>query len=276
MRIAYVSDLHCDFDYANVFHKHFLENTNKADVLILAGDTCEIRNLNKPSYFDGISIKKFFKTISKNYNDIIFLYGNHEFYHNEYNNTKTNLRKFIIENELTNITILDNNTIEINDGDNNIVFIGSTLWTDMDNFNPTSIHAMYYIMNDYKYIQYQDQDDICNLKTEHTLGFHLKSVDFITKELQKNKDKKCVVITHHAPLNTLEILGEDRIDYSGGYGSDLSDIILENDNLEIIVYGHTHHKVKYELENTLILSNPRGYPNNSKEYKEFKPQIIEI
>ena len=268
-KIAFCSDLHCDFTEGDIFSDNFLYNKDNSDVLCLLGDTFEIRNHDK--------FKDVFYTLAECYPIILFIYGNHCFYNNDILNAKKQMQEFT--KDYPNFHILDNDIFELD----NLVFVGTTLWTDMNNFNPDVCSAAGYLMNDYRLIRSNAIPDLtttdwyCNLKVEETLGYHLKAVDFIDKQCKLYKDKSIVVLSHHAPHP--KSTDRDIDDLQGAYCSDLSDIIIDNENLILFLHGHCHQEVSYDIEQCTIMSHPRGYPNQlfcKEEYDNFKPKLIEI
>jgi predicted phosphodiesterase len=46
---------------------------------------------------------------------------------------------------------------------------------------------------------------------------------------------------------------------NGAYASDLSEFILDNENIKVWVHGHMHDPVDYMIGDTRVVSNPRGY-----------------
>jgi Icc-related predicted phosphoesterase len=87
---------------------------------------------------------------------------------------------------------------------------------------------------------------------------HRKSVSFIEKSIQQNKDKKIVVITHHSPSNnsTPPIYKGDHL--SPAFSSNLESLVT-HENISLWIHGHTHYCVDYMLKNTRVISNQRGY-----------------
>ena len=76
---------------------------------------------------------------------------------------------------------------------------------------------------------------------------------------EQNPDKKIVVITHHAPLT---ILHEKRyaMDFGNPYfSSDLSDLILDHENIKYWFYGHLHYPKVTKFDHCTLINNSVGY-----------------
>ena len=95
---------------------------------------------------------------------------------------------------------------------------------------------------------------------EHTVDFHRKSKAYLKTILEMNRDKPVVVITHMAPsFKSVNQKYLHETTTNGGYASDMSEFILDHDNIKVWVHGHMHDPVDYKIGETRILSNPRGY-----------------
>jgi len=125
-----------------------------------------------------------------------------------------------------------------------------------------TIHTIKYGMNDYRVIKnhYLNKDIYYKLTPEYTISVHKQSVEFIQKVLTEKKDSPVVVITHHGPtfMSINEKYRKD-VYMNGGYASDLSNLILDNENIRVWVHGHMHDPVDYQVGNTRVVSNPKGY-----------------
>ena len=248
MKILIYSDLHLEFG-----DNFQIPSDIDADILILAGDIITFKNFQP--------LRKFLKDWHK---PIIFVAGNHEYY------TKDEMRKGandfnnFIKEEQSNITWLDKHTSSICfDG---VEFFGGTMWTDFNNSNPLSMLKAHQSMNDYKLIY-----DIGRLCPEHTVDKHEYFKMELLEWLEKNKGKKRVVISHHAPVENPN---------SKYRGSELSPAFVATDILEIIekyqpdlwIYGHTHECDDQTIGKTRIVSNQRGYPQEL--CKDFNNRFI--
>lgn len=251
MKLAIASDLHLDFkDLPDDFFQE------KADVLLLAGDTCESRHLKK--------FEKTFKRICNHYKEVFLICGNHEFYHNFYPDTLEEVEKFT--SKFDNLFFLNNDVINLH----GYRLIATTLWTDCNKRNPLTVDIVKDVVKDYKLIKVLDTR-YHNLHPRDTIRLNDTNVKFIKEFLNY---EKIIILTHHAP--TLMGCHNDHGDYA--YASDLSDLILDNPRIKYWIHGHTHNSIEYFVGDCKVISNQRGYPSEEdlETYYSFTPKIIEI
>src|SRR5512139_42869 len=98
MKIAYGSDLHLEFGMTE------LNNTENADLLVLAGDIVVADRLHPKHEW-------FFENCSNKFKDVILILGNHEHYGSDFNNTPTLIRDLV--SPYKNIHFLDKESIVI-------------------------------------------------------------------------------------------------------------------------------------------------------------------
>lgn len=262
MKLTVCSDLHLEFG------PYKMSNPHDADVLILSGDICIAEDIKCAPDPDRIipnlrytKVKEFFVSCSKNYKHIIYVMGNHEHYHGDFELSSHILRNFL--KYQFNIHFLDNEYIDI-DG---VRFIGSTLWTDMNKSDPNTMMCVQGKMNDYIQIK--------NFSPEISIEQHKKSLEFIKKSIHKNK--RNVVVGHHSPsTKSIHPKYNSSMIINGGFSSDLSEFILENPQIKLWTHGHTHNKFDYTIGNTRIVCNPRGYDGYEETAYNFKLNLIEI
>ena len=187
MRIQLVSDLHLEFADINI------QNQNNADVLILSGDIMVASKVNKPESEYGIRFRDFLKRCSFQFPHVIYVAGNHEFYSDgKFFAGLDELRAACAVHE--NVYFLERDMKIIDD----VVFVGGTLWTDMNKFDPLTLHATRDMMNDYR-ATVNDQAGYRKLKPADTCERHKLTVEYIKHIVSENKDKRCVVVGHHSP-----------------------------------------------------------------------------
>lgn len=248
MRIQVVSDLHLEFSDINI------QNTQNADVLILGGDIMIASKVHKPNSEYGIRFRDFLKRVSFQFPHVVYVMGNHEFYSDgRFFDSVDDMRAACAVHE--NIYLLERDCKQIDD----VLFVGGTLWTDMNKYDPLTLHAVRDMMMDYSAIN-NDKAGFRRLKPADTVERHRLTRDYIKQIASENKDKKIVVVGHHTP--SFQSCHEQyKHDYlmNGAYHSDLSEIMLDNPHIKLWTHGHTHNCFDYVIGETRVVCNPRGY-----------------
>ena len=232
MNILVYSDLHLELSDFNV-------NVSGFDVVVLAGD---IHRGDK-----GVRwAKRMFPAAP-----VIYLCGNHEYYFGEVHDVHHSIEK---QAEGSNVVFCENRTVEFG----NVRFVCATLWTDfdIDDDREFSMKMGPSTMNDYRRIQYGEQ----TLLPDDTEKFHWNSRRYIESECIDSTPGagKTVVVTHHAP--SLKSFKCERVypDLFAYYGSSLDDMIVRS-GVDLWIHGHTHESADYQIGDTRVFSNPRGY-----------------
>jgi predicted phosphodiesterase len=240
MKISLVSDLHLDFASVQL---------PGGEVLILAGDICEYRSFKK----ELPSVVNFFKNECPKYEQVFMVMGNHEHYRYRLDKTYESL----VELLPANVRLLENETVDYR----GVVFMGATLWTDLDGNSPIATIALKHGMNDYRAIEnyYSDTGFYHKLTPEYTYRLHNNTLDYFRASLAEYQSRLVVVITHHAPSYQSiheRYLGDGM---NAGYASNLDEFILDHPQIKYWLHGHTHTAFDYQVGSTRVLCNPRGY-----------------
>jgi Icc-related predicted phosphoesterase len=280
MKIQLVSDLHLEFADINI------QNLNGADVLILSGDICVAQDLHdhiaadfnpySQGAFADLNRKQqrvqrfrdFFKRVSFQFPNVIYVMGNHEHYHGKFDRSRQYFLDEFAKLGITNIHLLDNDTKEI-DG---VHFVGGTLWTDMNKGDPLTVHAIETMMNDFRVIRIANED-FRKFLPSRAVREHIKTKQYIKVVLEGlPEDARVVVVGHHAPshMSIHEQYKHDDL-MNGGYASDLSEFILDRPKIKVWTHGHMHQCFDYMIGDTRVLCNPRGYHD---ENPQFNPNFI--
>lgn len=281
MKIKLVSDLHLEFSDIDI------KNDEGCDVLILGGDIMVAEDLynhpepDVPYTPDIIKIlgnrqscanrfREFLKRVSSQFPHVIYIAGNHEFYHGKWVKSITVLRDECAK--YSNIYFLENDVKIIND----VVFVGGTLWTNCDKGNPMVQHAIQDMMQDYKLIR-NDDLGFTRLRPAHTISRHRKTLEYFKVILDQHRDKICVVVGHHAPshLSVHEMYQNDTLT-NFAYYSDLSEFILDHPQIKLWTHGHTHTPFDYTIGDTRIVCNPRGYEGYEPNSGWDKNLVLEV
>jgi predicted phosphohydrolase len=269
MIIEYVSDLHLDIS-------GYLDLPG-GDVLILAGDACEAKELRHEFHQTKLLDREpgafpcydFFHHVLPKYKKVFYVMGNHEHYRGKFWKTKTELESIIP----SNVTLLENQCEEYE----GVLFVGATLWTDMNKSDPMTLHSMENYMNDYRAItfKYPQYNAYHKMRPMDTVKMHHESKRYIEETVKAHADKPVVVITHMAP-SFMSVHDKYRGELSNGaYCSDLSDLILDHPNIKTWVHGHMHDPVDYMIGDCRVVCNPRGYI--PYEGENFQPgQYFEV
>lgn len=280
MKIALCSDLHLEFSDINI------QNTENANVLILSGDIMIAQDMHEhpavhpmdPTNIHNLSYKQaraqrfrdFLRRCSFQFPHVIYVAGNHEFYHGSWVKSLQHLRDEC--NVFPNIYFLEKETKVIDD----VIFIGSTLWTDCNKMDPLTMTSLETSMNDYRIIR-NDERGYGKLRTAHTLSRHIESITYIKHRLDENKDNKVVVVGHHAPTyQSIHDRFKNDFQMNGGYASDLSDLILDNPQIVLFTHGHMHDPVDYMVGSTRVVCNPRGYIGHDPNADIFEVKFLDI
>jgi len=280
MKIKLVSDLHLEFsdimipndaDYdllilsgdimvAQDMHDHQDENVRTAAMLEMLGS----RQLKAQRFRD------FLKRCSFQFPHVIYVAGNHEFYHGKFFASIDHLREECAK--YPNIYFLENDVKVIND----IVFMGATLWTDCNKHDPFTLHALGDMMNDFRIIRH-DQSGYRALKPADIADRHRKTLQYFKTVMEGYpQEQKFVVVGHHTPSH-MSCHPQYAHDYimNGGYHSDLSDFILDHPQIKLWTHGHTHHPFDYVIGSTRVVCNPRGYESDGyTEDTGWNPNIV--
>lgn len=308
MKIQVVSDIHLEFGPISI------ENAGDTDVLILSGDICVANDLAERDAFclrgehdKSNKFHTFFQECCARFPHVVYIMGNHEHYHGDFSKSLSILRDRL--GYLVNLHILEKGSVIIDD----VLFIGGTLWTDMNGENPEHINAIKGYMNDYRIIQCSDEPDMsvpnimlknkpvgmtdeewmglsfadrvevvsekrpAKFSPERSIKEHKETMEYIRTQLATTSLTKAVVVGHHAPSKkSTKPQYERDVVVNGAYSTELTEFILDHPIIKLWTHGHTHHNFDYMIGDTRIFCNPRGY-YRYEENLEFTPTtVIEV
>ena len=293
MKIAIASDLHLEFGDLE------FDNSGHADVLILSGDICVAADLDmrdrrqtEMGFARARSERfhEFFERCTTNFPHVIYVMGNHEYYHSDFATALDDMRRKLAY--LSNLYILERE-IKIID---NVTFVGGTVWTDMNRDDPLTLYHMKSMMNDFriignsnKQVNYRTFDDIDNpdkptfrtreakFSPEDAVEQYRLFVAYLQHCVEDHPEQKFVVVGHHSPsrLSTHEQYAHDTI-MNGGYSSELDEYIQDHPQIRLWTHGHTHHNFDYMIGQTRVVCNPRGYHHHEAQAATWQLQTVEI
>ena len=281
MKIKLVSDLHLEFSDINI------TNDDGCDVLILGGDIMIAEELHDHPNFDFnpyshgafadlgrkqqrvARFRDFLKRCSFQFPHVVYVAGNHEFYHGKWVKGIQYLRDECAKHP--NIHFLERDSVDLGD----VTFVGGTLWTNMNKGDPLTLHAVRDMMNDFRIIK-NDAKGYTNLKPADTVIRHRETLEYIKHVVTERPDRKYVVVGHHSPsYQSIHPQYAHETIMNGAYHSDLSEFILDHPQVKLWTHGHTHHCFDYVLGETRIVCNPRGYQSDGySEDTGWNPNIV--
>lgn len=228
--IQYISDIHLEFLHIEEVKSRIRKIIPTVPIIVLAGD---IGNpFGKNNHYE-----LFIEEMSKKFEKVFIISGNHEYYHNDINSVEERIK--MITSKYGNVSYLQNSYEDYN----GVRWIGSTLWSRLD--NPT------------KFIN--DVSTIHNMTVDRYNAMHIASVKSID-EMIKESELQCIVITHHMP--SYQLIDKKYYDdnYNMWFASHLDNMMEEYQNKLLgWFYGHTHTVNNSIINGVITLCNPVGY-----------------
>lgn len=254
MKFRVFSDLHININKDNNLLKELQRNTSDDVLNVICGDI-------SGNYNQSVNwIKKYCKKA-------LFVSGNHELAAYDDTNSIQEIndlfRSFLIP---PNYLYLQNDFISYDD----VLFIGCTLFTDyeygIESYDNQNQCLAEYFLNDFRFGTYSLGDEKCELEPYHYREFFDESLDFIKETIEKYKDYKIVIITHHgcSPKSISQQYLNHKLNAS--FVSNLDDFILQHQQIKYWIHGHLHSNSDYMLGNTRVICNPLGYINENTNF----------
>jgi Icc-related predicted phosphoesterase len=306
MKIALASDIHLEFGPIT------LDNTEGADVLILAGDICVADDfVSSRSYKQEQTqeYRKFFDQVTREFPQVIYIMGNHEHYHGDAAKSYSILKEHL---DYGNLHILEKETWT----HMGHTFIGGTLWTDMNRNDPITLMHTKGAMNDFrgvvnsnrmvvrrvplymenllytedgknggKYIKDEKgalvpngvkfKEEPASWSPEDSVEDHKKMLGYI--DIVTREPGSYIVVGHHAPSSqsVAEWYRADTL-MNGAFRSDLEEFIMDRPQIKVWFHGHMHSNSNYWIGETRVVCNPRGYIGHESSANFFKLQYLEV
>jgi Icc-related predicted phosphoesterase len=271
MRVALASDIHLEFGEIE------LENTESADVLILAGDICQAVDAPNDTTV-GRVVQTFFKQVSDRFPRVIYIQGNHEHYQGDFARSRERLQRMLDKLACDNVHLLEKDTVIIGD----VTFVGGTLWTDFNREDSLCMWHASKSMNDYQVCRNSGRGIsgggyASRLQPEDTLADHRAMLDYIRIITEGKTDQKFVVAVHHAPssASVADCYKGDLL-MNGNFYTDLSEFVLDRPQIKLWVHGHMHNVSDYLIGTTRVVCNPRGYVGHERRAELFELKYLEV
>lgn len=255
-KLYYISDLHLEFNRNFYFN---FEEYKEDSTLCLLGDIAPLNH---------IMLLPFIIHCCSRFKNVIYVYGNHEFYNKEKKCMGQLMEEFESNKLPTNLYILDNKSVYLNTIENSISYekptenfynyvklIGTTLWSDITK-------TAFKQMNDSKLIY-----EYTNIKLQYKTIKYLfeKNKNYILGELV-DTNCKCIILTHHGLNELCESNEYINSPVTSAFVTNIEEIKYYAHNIIACINGHTHYNINTKIKDTetLLLSNCYGYPYEIK------------
>jgi Calcineurin-like phosphoesterase len=306
MKIALASDVHLEFGPIT------LDNTEGADVLVLAGDICVAKHFAEagPTYTKHLAkeYREFFDRVTQEFPHVVYIMGNHEHYSGDVAHTYNTLRFHL---DYGNLHILEKETWT----HQGHTFICGTLWTDMNKSDPLTLSYTRNAMNDFREvlnsnrmvvrnvpvyernplwtddgrnggqyskdatgamirIGYKSKEEPARWTPEDSVADHEKMLAYVDHATRD--PGSYIVVGHHCP-SELSVAPQYKGDLlNGAFRSSLDEFIEARPQIRYWLHGHTHHNFNYWIGETRVVCNPRGYIEHEDIANWFKLQYLEV
>jgi predicted phosphodiesterase len=306
MKIALASDIHLEFGPIT------LDNTEGADVLVLAGDICVAKHFvdGRPTYMQHLAkeYRQFFNHVTREFPQVVYIMGNHEHYSGDVAHTYNILREHL---DYSNLHILEKETWT----HQGHTFVCGTLWTDMDDSNSLTMSYCKDAMNDFREVKNSNRmvvrrvplymenslytedgknggryikDEKGNLvpngvkfkeeparwSPEDSVEDHEKMLAYVDHVTRD--PGSYIVVGHHCPSEqSVADMYKGNL-LNGAFRSKLDDFIEARPQIRYWLHGHTHHNFNYWIGETRVVCNPRGYVGHESMADWFKLQYLEV
>jgi len=270
-RIGYISDTHIETrNNKKAYINNLLTGEKMFDILVLAGD------IGDP-FCRGNYYQKFIEGCTNLADNVLLIAGNHEYY------SSSTLKKFSLTSRYTmnqisckiqsicdsinqtnadvapyrgRVNFLENSCFHYKNKEQNanIIFIGTTLWSDIDVEYEKEISSN---INDYHLILGFTPKLSRELFNKSQKYINHKICEFKTE----NPDSSIIIISHHAPTtkNVWNPMYDSNKTLNSAFGSNFN--FTTHYRPDYWIFGHTHYDC-YHYSKELgchLLSNQVGY-----------------
>lgn len=250
IKIQIVSDIHLEFFDDSVQLKEILDVTG--NVLIIAGD------LGYPTHDNYVH---FIEQCSQEYDHVILVTGNHEYYATKDSYKYNNMYKIdtLISDvckRFYNVHFLNKNDLILTNYLDDYVFLGTTMWSHISQLNFNKIQCS---INDYNYIQNNSK----KMTPSESNLLYQTNLKWLTKKIEEYRvtNKKIIVITHHMPSFRLINDKYKDSEVNEAFASNLEYLMFD---VDYWIYGHTHDHNIQKINNCTCIVNAHGYVNHNE------------
>jgi hypothetical protein len=263
-RLQYASDIHLEFHDRNRTGEISCEMFIKpvADYLALCGDI---------GFPEHPSTLTFLSWCSRNFKEVYWLPGNHEFYNGGLENKSTYPEKIAlcerICNGFRNVHFMNKKVRQVPGW--NLRIAGCTMWTKIDEEQDKMV---LFGMNDVRQIYVEENK---NAMPEDFRRWHTEDKAWLTEEISRAAlaQESIIVLTHHLPSYKLVHPKYEGHPLNFCFATDLEQMMVPP--VRGWLCGHSHTGTEVTIGDVKCALNPFGYPGEpSTSYSREK--VLEI
>ena len=271
--LAPLSDLHLEFFKPQ---EAVWPSVNPAaDLIVLAGDIARgMASLNGARSIAQKAAKP-----------VIWVAGNHEFYHHDIDQLSKAFEAQSAAALLDGVYCVEYMEPVVLEG---IRFTGCTLWTDCSLYQGVprlktqqdAIEKVEQYLNDFRTIQKGKR----SFTAQDSVELHRLQYTHLLNKLSQPFAGKTVVVTHHGVhcesiaarynpgsriVSAPKKLPGENTNWmlNPGFASHLPGL---HEQVELCIHGHTHERIHYKDSRSWIVANPRGYPHKTSTGEAFE------
>jgi len=249
MKLHIMSDLHMEFCKGSQRTVEIAkEYVRDADVLIIAGDLGIFTAALNWSVLSPLSVW------AKHYKDVVYVLGNHEYYHGTLAEITTVVSEITDDLLPENVHVLEQGCVSLGHGIN---VVAATLWFPESPESATRQGCI----SDFRFIE-----DILSAD-DNVYVRAAKDMAYLNRKVKTDS----VVVTHHLPSH--KSVPERFRDHP-------ANCYFVNPNAERLlgiprlwIHGHTHDSCDYMAGDTRVVCNPFGY-RDVEENPAFNPGLV--
>eukprot|EP01006_Ploeotia_vitrea_P021361 TRINITY_DN53722_c0_g1_i1.p1 TRINITY_DN53722_c0_g1~~TRINITY_DN53722_c0_g1_i1.p1 ORF type:complete len:326 (+),score=19.10 TRINITY_DN53722_c0_g1_i1:99-980(+) len=274
MPVQVVSDTHVEFwgfklvDEASPMRSLFQKQ--RTPWLILAGDIGVVTDTEDCTQAINPHYKRFVTEMSREYELVILIAGNHEYYHGEFHNVNKLIADMCNSIERKNVIFLNNSsTVQTVEGVEYRI-VGGTAWHDLADKDVDKLQNFGW--NDFRLIHVKDEETEKEhlLTAAETVEMHRSFKRFLQSELAEAEaqNQSVLVVTHYPPFWDTKVAALGHQDVLHPHPA-LDDVMTTDFSKEMRspmkawVFGHTHQSVRATVNGVTVYSNQFGYPQHN-------------
>lgn len=247
MKLQLISDLHTEFYDRPLEMLEGLKFIPDIDVLLLPGD------IVVPTVTKEACLKRSREALdflAKKAPCILFLAGNHEYYHSD----KPSVELILEAMMPSNFHWLRDESVTVAGHH----FFGGTMWFPYSSRNLMYQNQLndFLLIKDFKRWVYEE---------------NTKFVEAARKQIRGDT----VVLTHHIP-SYQAVHPKFQGDPFNRFFACNMDALIESAQPKLWVYGHTHLPGDMTIGKTRVVCNPHGYPSERQQLGPYEPVVFNL